>query len=115
MTVVTPDPAIGRAILRTAADLPLRQKLKSLGVKTILKSAVQEWHGDGATIIDLLDGERQRLAFNSLVLATVNIPDTTLVEALRGSGIEVHAIGDAVATRHAPAAIYEGRRLGLAL
>jgi hypothetical protein len=28
---------------------------------------------------------------------------------------EVHAIGDCVAARQAPAAIYEGRKLGLAL
>jgi 2,4-dienoyl-CoA reductase (NADPH2) len=49
------------------------------------------------------------------VLATVNLPESGLADALKESGLEVHAIGDCLATRQAPAAFFEGRRLGLRL
>jgi hypothetical protein len=76
---------------------------------------VLEWHGDGATIRDLLTGTDSRYAFDSLVLATTNVPETELAQALRAGGVEFQAVGDCVSPRHAPAAIYEGRRLALAL
>ncbi len=115
VTVLTPDPQIGRSILRTAGDYPLRRKFAELKVETILESAVEEWHGDAATILDLLAETRRRLPFDSLVLATVNRSDTGLANALKDSGLEPHVIGDCLATRQAPAAIFEGRRLGLRL
>jgi 2,4-dienoyl-CoA reductase-like NADH-dependent reductase (Old Yellow Enzyme family)/thioredoxin reductase len=115
VTVVTPDPQIGRSILRTSGDYQLRQKFAELGVETILESAVEEWHGNSAVILDLLTGKSRTLPFDSLVLATVNAPDNALVDALKDSGLELHAIGDCLATRQAPAAIFEGRRLGLRL
>ena len=80
-----------------------------------MESAVKEWHGDGATVIDLLDESERRIEADALVLATVNVPERWLPDALAGSGREVHAIGDCVAARQAPAAIYEGRKLGLSL
>ena len=79
------------------------------------KSAVKEWHGDGATVIDLLDESERRIDADALVLATVNAPERWLPDALAGSDREVHSIGDCVAARQAPAAIYEGRKLGLSL
>jgi 2,4-dienoyl-CoA reductase-like NADH-dependent reductase (Old Yellow Enzyme family)/thioredoxin reductase len=115
VTVVTPDPQIGRSIIRTAADWPLRRTLAGLKVETILESAVEEWHGDGATILDLLTEQRSTLPFDSLVLATTNVPEASLAAELASSGLELHLIGDALATRQAPAAIFEGRRLGLRL
>ncbi|MDF2764994.1 MAG: NAD(P)-binding protein, partial [Rhodospirillales bacterium] len=79
------------------------------------ESAVEEWHGDGATILDLLTEQRSTLPFDSLVLATTNVPEASLAAELASSGLELHLIGDALATRQAPAAIFEGRRLGLRL
>ena len=115
VTVVTPDPQIGRSILRTSGDYQLRQKFAELGVETILESAVEDWQGNAAVIVDLLTGKSRTLPFDSLVLATVNLPESGLVDALKESGLELHAIGDCLATRQAPAAIFEGRRLGLRL
>ena len=80
-----------------------------------MESAIGEWHGDGATVIGLLDGSERRIDADALVLATVNAPERTLPDALAGSGREVHAIGDCVAARQAPAAIHEGRKLALEL
>ena len=66
-------------------------------------------------MIDLLDESEHRVEADALVLATVNAPERFLCEALANSGREVRAIGDCVAARQAPAAIYEGRRLALEL
>ncbi len=67
-------------------------------------------------MIDLLDESRRRIDADALVLATVNAPERSLPDALAGSSeCEVHAIGDRVAARQAPAAIYEGRKLAPAL
>jgi len=76
---------------------------------------VLEWHGDAATIRDLLTGKESRHAFDSLVLATTNVAESELADALRAAGVAFQAIGDCMSPRHAPAAIYEGRRLGIAL
>ena len=115
VTLITPDPFVGREIVRTSADRPLRERLKRLGVEFVVESAVKEWHGDGATVIDLLDESERRIDADALVLATVNAPERALPDALAESAREVHAIGDCVAARQAPAAVYEGRKLGLEL
>ncbi len=115
VTIVTADAVVGREIVRTAADFKLRERLKQLGTRFITESAVQEWHGDAATIVDLLDGSEQRLEFDNLVLATVNKSMNELEHQLHNSGLELYTIGDCVSPRQTPAATYEGRRLGLTL
>jgi 2,4-dienoyl-CoA reductase-like NADH-dependent reductase (Old Yellow Enzyme family)/pyruvate/2-oxoglutarate dehydrogenase complex dihydrolipoamide dehydrogenase (E3) component len=113
VTIVTPDPFVGREIVRTAADLPLRMRLAKLGAKWITESAVTAWHGDGATIRNLLDGSEQRQSFDTLVLATVNQAETGVADELQAVGVAFKAVGDCLAPRHTPAATFEGRRLGL--
>jgi NAD(P)H-nitrite reductase large subunit len=115
VTIITPDAHLGRELVRTGADIPLRARLAKLGVKTITESVITTWHGDGATIRSLLDGGEQRLEFDTLVLATVNRADTEVADELRGGGTTFATIGDCLAPRHAPAAIYEGRKLGLGM
>ena len=115
VTIVTPDAAVGREIARTGADWPARARLAKLGVRFITESVVAAWHGDAATIRSLLDDSEQRLPFDSLVLATVNASQTEIAAALRADGVAFQEAGDCLAPRHAPAAIYEGRKLGLAL
>jgi len=58
---------------------------------------------------------RSSVAFDSLALATVNRPDSELADELRAFGIRFSAIGDRLAPRHAAAAIFAGRRVGLVL
>jgi 2,4-dienoyl-CoA reductase-like NADH-dependent reductase (Old Yellow Enzyme family) len=115
VTLITPHPMIALELVRTAADFPLRRRLKQLGVLMLTEAAVQAWQGDGAVVVDLRDGSAQHLAADALILATCNRADTTLADALADSGLEVHAIGDCVAPRHANMAFYEGRALGLRL
>ncbi|MEE9265249.1 MAG: hypothetical protein V3V86_00845 [Gammaproteobacteria bacterium] len=43
--------------------------MKRLGVAFITDAAVREWHGDAATIVDLLDGSERRENYDALILA----------------------------------------------
>jgi NADPH-dependent 2,4-dienoyl-CoA reductase/sulfur reductase-like enzyme len=119
VTLVTPHPMAGWELVRSAADWPLRQKLKQLGIEVVTDAAITAWHGDGATVVDLRDGDETRLDADALVLATVNVSETWLADELDGhpsnADLKVHAIGDCVAPRLAVMAIYEGRELGLRL
>lgn len=113
--VVTPDGAVAKELARSNADFPLRRKLKQLGVVFITDSAVKEWHGDGATVVSLLDGETQRVDCDALILATPNVSETTLADELAHTGREVYTVGDCIAPRWAVHAIYEGRKLARTL
>ena len=115
VTIVTSDPYVGREVTRTSADLPVRKRLRRLGVSFITESAVDEWLGDAAVIMDLMNGEKQNFSFDALVLSTPNQPFNTLEQELRHTAKEFHSVGDCVAARQANAAIFEGRRLGLKL
>lgn len=71
-----------------------------LGVESVTDAAIMAWHGASA---------------EALVLATTNVSQTWLAEALAESGKEIHSIGDCVSPRLAVMAIYEGRELGMRL
>lgn len=115
VTIVTPDPMIARELVRSATDFNARQVLARLGVGFVTESALRQWSAQGARIVSLLTGEESHLAAESLILATGNRCDTTLLEALRERGIDVRPIGDAAAPRLAAAAIHDGRVTGLAV
>ncbi len=118
VTLVTPDAMAARELQRSAADFALHKTFKHLGVETIVHSAIGEWHGDGATLINILDNSTRDIAADTLVLATPNVSVRWLGDALdawHGRAPQMFQIGDGVAPRGAPAAIYEGRTTALAL
>jgi 2,4-dienoyl-CoA reductase-like NADH-dependent reductase (Old Yellow Enzyme family)/thioredoxin reductase len=115
VTIVTRYAMAAAELARTTADYPLRQKFKQLGVEVFTESAVGEWHGDGATVIDLRDRSKTRVTADSLVLATTNVANSWLADELAGSDLEIHQVGDCVAARLANMATYEGRKVALAL
>ena len=115
MTLLTPDPMIGRELQRMAADLPLRKALARLGVRFVLEHSILEWHGDGATVVSHLDGSESRIGADTLVTATTNVAADWLSKELEAIGMPFQAIGDGVAPRQAPYAFYEGRKVALAL
>jgi 2,4-dienoyl-CoA reductase-like NADH-dependent reductase (Old Yellow Enzyme family) len=115
VTLVTRYAMAAQELARTTADYPLRQKFKHLGVRVFTESGIAEWHGDGATVIDLRDGGETRVDADSLVLATTNVANSWLADELAGRGLKLHQIGDCVAPRLANMATYEGRKVGLAL
>jgi 2,4-dienoyl-CoA reductase-like NADH-dependent reductase (Old Yellow Enzyme family)/thioredoxin reductase len=115
VTIVTSDPYVGQGITRTSADIPVRARLRKMGVRFITESALDEWLGDAAIIVDLTNEEKQKISFDTLVLSATNHPFNNLEQELRNAGKEFYLIGDCVAARQAHAAIFEGRRLGLVL
>ena len=113
VTLVTPDPLVGKELQRTNADYPLRQRLAKLGVNFILESAVTSWNKEGAEVLCFLDGNTRFIESDTLVFATPNFAEHSLMKELQGSGLNVLNIGDSAGPRQAPFVIYEGRRTGL--
>ena len=111
--LVTPDPLVGKELQRTSADFPLRQNLAKLGVRFILESGITEWNSKGAETICFLDGKTQFIEADTLVFATPNIAEDSLMQEIQDSGLDVINIGDSAGPRQAPFVIYEGRRAGL--
>ncbi len=115
VTIVTMQAMVGKEIERTSADGPLRQRLREKGAVFKTECAITQWHGDGATVVDLLSGEEERIQADTLVTATPNVANTMVQEDLEPGTLVSHEIGDCVAPRTAIMAIYEGRNLGLNL
>jgi len=113
VTLVTPDPLVGKELQRTNADYPLRQRLAKLGVNFILESAVTSWNKEGAEVLCFLDGKTQFIESDTLVFATSNVAEDSLIQDLQGSGLNVLNIGDSAGPRQAPFVIYEGHRTGM--
>lgn len=113
VTLVTPDPYVGREITRTSADGPARQRLAKLGARMLVEHSLTRWHGNGVTARNLLTGAEETLPASGLVMATTNRAFDPWPEVFRGK--ETHRIGDCVAPRQAPYAFHEGRKLALAL
>lgn len=111
VTIVTAFPLVGWELQRTTADLPLRRTLKRLGVAMHVESAVREWTGDTAVIVDLHTAEETRIEADTLVYASTNRAEGWIDEALNEANIPHTTIGDAVAPRRVNMAIYEGRKL----
>lgn len=115
VTLVTPDSLVGRDLVRTAADGPLRSRLKKLGAVFHVESAIAGWANGRAKIRSLLDDSETEIEADDLVLALTNQPNSELADELSAAGIGFTAIGDCVSARQAAAAIYEGREAALKL
>lgn len=115
VTVVTPsEKAAAKLDLSLTGDTT-RERFMTYGVEVVLATALESWQGNTATLVNLYTGEREERDFDSLVLACTNTSDTGLFDDLQDAEIEVHTIGDAVASRTAHMAIYEARKLALDL
>ncbi|MES0129278.1 FAD-dependent oxidoreductase [Mesorhizobium sp. M0029] len=115
VTILTPDPLVGKELQRTAADFPLRRTLRQLGVTWLVDVSVLAWHGDGATVVDHNTGEESFVPGACLVLATTNVAANWLAKELESTSQPFMEIGDAVAPRQAPYAFHEGRKIALGL
>lgn len=113
VTIVTPDPFVGKELQRTAADVPMRQALRKLGVEWIVESSIAEWRGNGAVLLDHNTAERRFVEADALVTATANFAADWLSPGLAERGLKTHLIGDCAAPRQAPYAFFDGRKAGL--
>lgn len=115
VTILTPDAMIARDLHRSATDFNARQTLARLGVRFITETAITQWSAQGARVVSLLTGEETHIPAASLVLATSNRCDATLLEELRARNVDVRPVGDAAAPRLAAAAFRDGRMIGMAV
>jgi 2,4-dienoyl-CoA reductase-like NADH-dependent reductase (Old Yellow Enzyme family)/thioredoxin reductase len=115
VTLLSPDAFIGKELQRTTADVPLRKTLRKLGVQWHLEVSVAEWHGHGATILCHNTEKTSFVEGDCLVLATTNAAATWLADELAAQAWPFVEIGDCAAPRQAPYAIYEGRKVALAI
>ncbi len=111
VTIVTPEPYIGRELTRTSADAPLRARLAKLGSRFVTEHIIEEWSGHDARLRNLLTGATETIAATALVMSTTNRAFDPLSAEL--PDLETHLIGDAAAPRQAPYAFHEGRKVGL--
>ena len=111
--IVTPDPYVGKEITRTSADGPARGRLARAGARFLTEHVITRWHGNGATVRDMLTGKEETLAASGLVMATTNQSFDPFPETFAGKA--VHRIGDCAAPRQAPYAFHEGRKVALGL
>jgi glycine/D-amino acid oxidase-like deaminating enzyme len=115
MTLVTPDPLVGKELQRMAADAPLRRALARLGVRFVTESAATRWDGNSARIASLLDGTEREIEADALVFAATSMAADSLSAELEARGIAFTAIGDCTAARQAAYAIHDGRKAALQL
>lgn len=113
VTIVTPDPYVGKEITRTSADGPARKRLAKLGARFLTEHIITGWHGNSATVQNLLTGAEETLPASALVMATTNLAFDPFPETFAGK--RVHRIGDCAAPRQAPYAFHEGRKIALNL
>jgi len=115
VTIVTPDPMIGKEMVRAASDIQARAALAKLGVRFVLESVIERWHGDRAELRSLLDGSTSSVDASAIVTATTNSVDNAVELALAENGIGFHLVGDAAAPRTAAFAFHDGRKIGLSI
>ena len=70
--IVTPKAFVGREIARTAADGQARRRMAQLGVQMRCEHMVTQWHGNGATLRNMLTGHDEIWPASDLVMATTN-------------------------------------------
>ena len=115
VTLVTPDPMVGKELQRMAADFPLRKRLAQLGVTFITEHVALGWGNGGLTVQDILSERSYLIEADSLVLALGNRAAAEVADDLGDMGHRFELIGDAAAPRQAAYAFYEGRKAALAL
>ena len=113
VTLVTPDPYVGREITRTSADGPARQRLARLGVRMLAEHRISRWHGNGVTVQSMLTGAEETIAASGLVMSTTNLAFDPFPPTIPGKRLT--RIGDCAGPRLAPFAFHEGRKAALAL
>jgi NADPH-dependent 2,4-dienoyl-CoA reductase/sulfur reductase-like enzyme len=113
VTIVTPEPFVGKELARTAADGVVRRRLGALGVRMLVEHRLVRWHGNGVTVRSFLTGAEEVISASALVMATTNRAFDLFPETIPGKAL--HRIGDCAAPRLAAYAFHEGRKLGLAL
>ena len=81
-----------------------------------IPTGLKAWNGNIATLVNLFTGDEEEREFDTLVLACTNHPRDGLAKDLEGSGMAVHALGDATGLQAGaePDAVHEAVKDALA-
>ena len=90
LTIVTPAGMVAKEVERTAADIPIRKRLRELGTRFVTDAAVREWRGDAAVVTQFA-GADELVPADTLVIAACNRPEDGLATELADSGLDVRA------------------------
>jgi len=115
VTVVTASEKAAGYLDFSGTGSTTRGRFARFGIEVVTATGLKAWNGNMATLVNLFTGDEEEREFDTLVMATTNHPRVELSEALAGSGMQVHALGDAVSARTAALAFYEARKLALGL
>jgi 2,4-dienoyl-CoA reductase-like NADH-dependent reductase (Old Yellow Enzyme family) len=119
VTIVTSQAVVAGGLFHSAADVPARTRFAKGGGRMLPHTVVTHWRPSEqrAELRNTLTGEPDVVHADWLVVAEVATPNVEQMTPLSQSNpsTPLHAIGDAVAPRRAVLAIYEGRRIGMAL
>ena len=115
VTIVTSAPVVAGGLFHSAADVPARRRFARAGGRMEPHTTVTSWTGAGAELRSTLTGACEQRSFDWLVAAETAVARSALSAALDGAGLAHVAVGDCVAPRRASLAIYEARRVALAL
>jgi 2,4-dienoyl-CoA reductase (NADPH2) len=92
-----------------------RRRAAELGIRQSTDLLVQAVEGRAVRLLHHPTGWVQERTADWVVVATHARADDELWRALRGSGLEVHRVGDCRAPRRASAATLEGDRVGASI
>jgi 2,4-dienoyl-CoA reductase-like NADH-dependent reductase (Old Yellow Enzyme family)/thioredoxin reductase len=116
VTIVTSAEKAAAQLDYSATGDTTRERFAKMGIEVLLACALESWRDNTATIVNLYTGDREDREFDSLVMALTNEPDSGLERELaKERGLSIHSVGDGVQARTASMAIFEARKLAMAI
>jgi 2,4-dienoyl-CoA reductase-like NADH-dependent reductase (Old Yellow Enzyme family)/thioredoxin reductase len=114
VAVVTRHLHAGIRLVATA-DLPfVMPQLEAAGVRVHAQSVVARIEPRSVVVTGAWGGAENSVAADTVVLAMMRRPETSLHTALTARGVAATQLGDCLAPREVDDAMYEGMKLGLA-
>jgi dimethylamine/trimethylamine dehydrogenase len=110
VTLVTPEARVSDWTQATMEQHRIQKRLLEAGVTAMTTHTLVSAAPGSATVACAYTEQEQQLPCDALVLVTSRLPSDALLEPLRGAGVAVRAIGDALSPGTIAAAVWDGRR-----
>lgn len=115
---LTHAPGMTPYVASTWRDVPALERFHALGdFQLLTRHQLVAIEAGACTVRPIQAGpeRQQRVAADTVVLVTQNMPLRGVYDELRGGAVPVHLIGDAASPRDIQAAITDGHRVGRAI
>ncbi|MEW5722712.1 MAG: FAD-dependent oxidoreductase [Thermodesulfobacteriota bacterium] len=114
--ILTGELFVGLDLAATGDLYCARQRLMTRGVRFFCDQIVTEIHGRTVMTFDRFTGRSRTFeGYDTIVQVMGWVSEDRLYRGLKGRGLAVHRVGDAVAPRRIGAAILEGHQVALGL